>query len=92
MAKTLAYGGLVFLHFPIVVIVINAFLASDGSHTHFTLHWFHVAFAREDVMSAIALSLKVAAFATSLAIIMGTMTAAALYRRNFLAKRRLRPC
>lgn len=84
--KTLAYGGLVFLHFPIVVIVINAFLVSDGSHTHFTLHWFHVAFAREDVMSAIVLSLKVAAFATLLAIIMGTMTAVALYRRNFFGK------
>ena len=84
--KTLAYAGLVFLHFPIAVIVINAFLAGDGNNTHFTLHWFHAAFAREDVMSAIALSLKVAVFATLLAIIMGTMTAAALYRRNFFGK------
>ncbi len=84
--KTLAYGGLVFLHFPIVVIVINAFVASDGSSTHFTLRWFHAAFAREDVISAIVLSLKVATVATLLAIIMGTMTAAALYRRNFFGK------
>lgn len=84
--KTLAYGGLVFLHFPIVVIVINAFLAGDGDKAYFTLRWFHEAFTREDIMLAIALSLKVAAVATLLALVMGTMAAAALYRRNFFGK------
>jgi putative spermidine/putrescine transport system permease protein len=84
--KTLAYGGLVFLHLPIAVIVINAFLANDGNNTYFTLRWFHEAFVREDVMSAIALSLKIATVATILALIMGTMAAAALYRRNFFGK------
>jgi len=84
--KILAYGGLVFLHFPIAVILINAFMATDGGNTYFTLRWFYAAFAREDVMSAIALSLKVATVATLLALIMGTMAAAALYRRNFLGK------
>lgn len=84
--KALAYGGLVFLHFPIVVILINAFVAHDGNQTYFTLKWFSAAFAREDVMSAIWLSLKVATVATFLALIMGTMAAAALYRRNFFCK------
>jgi putative spermidine/putrescine transport system permease protein len=84
--KTLAYGGLVFLHFPIVFILINAFVAHDGNNTYFTLKWFSAAFARDDVMSAIALSLKVATVATLLALIMGTMAAAALYRRNFFGK------
>jgi putative spermidine/putrescine transport system permease protein len=84
--KTLAYAGLVFLHFPILVILINAFVASDANHTYFTLKWFSAAFAREDVMSAIWLSLKVATVATFLALIMGTMAAAALYRRNFFGK------
>ena len=84
--KTLAYGGLVFLHFPIVFILINAFVAHDGNNTYFTLKWFSAAFAREDVMSAIALSLKVATVATLLALMMGTMAAAALYRRNFFGK------
>lgn len=84
--KILAYSGLVFLHFPIVVILINAFLAGDGENAYFTLRWFHEALAREDVMSAIALSLKVATVATFLALIMGTMAAAALYRRNFFGK------
>ena len=84
--KTLAYSGLVFLHFPIVFILINAFVAHDGNNTYFTLKWFSAAFAREDVMSAIALSLKVATVATLLALMMGTMAAAALYRRNFFGK------
>jgi putative spermidine/putrescine transport system permease protein len=84
--KTLAYSGLVFLHFPIAVILINAFLASDTNHTYFTLKWFSAAFARDDVLSAIELSLKVATVATLLALIMGTMAAAALYRRNFFGK------
>ncbi|MBC7698188.1 MAG: ABC transporter permease [Bacteroidia bacterium] len=91
--KILAYGGLVFLHFPIAVILLNAFLSSDGTLSanaswlsHFTLHWFSVAFAREDVISAILLSLKVASMATLLAILMGVMAAAALYKRNFFGK------
>jgi putative spermidine/putrescine transport system permease protein len=84
--KILAYGGLVFLHFPIVFILINAFVAHDGNNTYFTLKWFSAAFARDDVMSAIFLSLKVATIATLLALIMGTMAAAALYRRNFFGK------
>jgi len=84
--KTLAYGGLIFLHFPVIFILINAFVASDANHTYFTLKWFSAAFAREDVMTAIALSIKVATMATLLAIVMGTMAAAALYRRNFFGK------
>jgi len=84
--KILAYGGLVFLHFPIVFILINAFVAHDGNNTYLTLKWFSAAFARDDVMSAITLSLKVASVATLLALVMGTMAAAALYRRNFFGK------
>lgn len=84
--KTLAYGGLLFLHFPIAVILINAFVTGDGEQAHFTLRWFEEAVAREDVMSAIVLSLKVAGVATGLAIIMGVMAAAALYRRDFFGK------
>ena len=84
--KTLAYGGLVFLHFPIVFILINAFVAHDGNNIYLTLKWFSTAFARDDVLSAILLSLKVASVATLLALIMGTMAAAALYRRNFFGK------
>ena len=84
--KGLAYGGLMFLHLPILFIIIQAFIVSDALETHFTLHWFSIAFGREDILSAIVLSLKVAALATLLAMVMGVMTAAALYKRNFFGK------
>jgi putative spermidine/putrescine transport system permease protein len=84
--KTLAYGGLVFLHFPILFILINAFVVHDGNNTYFTLKWFRAVFVREDIMSALIMSLVVATVATALALIMGTMAAAALYRRNFFGK------
>lgn len=84
--KTLAYGGLVFLHFPIAVILINAFLVTDGNQTSFTLKWLSAVFSRDDIISAILLSLKVATVATLLALIMGTMAAAALYKRHFFGK------
>lgn len=92
--KILAYGGLVFLHFPIAVILLNAFLTSDGTLSanaswlsHFTLHWFSVPFAREDVISALLLSLKVASMSSLLAIIMDVMAEAAIYKRNFFWQR-----
>jgi putative spermidine/putrescine transport system permease protein len=84
--KTLAYGGLAFLHFPIVFILLNAFVDNSGAQTQLTMRWFYAAFARDDVLSAIALSLKIASVATLLALIMGTMAAAALYKRNFFGK------
>ena len=84
--KTLAYAGLVFLHFPILFILINAFIAQDGNNTYLTLKWFSAAFARDDVISAILLSLKVATVATLLALIMGTMAAAPCIDAIFLAK------
>lgn len=84
--KTLAYSGLVFLHFPIMFILINAFVVHDGNNTYFTFKWFSAAFARDDVMAAILLSLKVATVSTLLALVMGTMAAAALYRSNFFGK------
>lgn len=84
--KTLAYSGLAFLHFPIVFILMNAFVVIDGEQTTLTFKWVSRAFARDDVMSAILLSLKVASVATFLALILGTMAAAAVYRHTFFGK------
>ncbi len=43
-------------------------------------------FARDDVLEAIKLSLQVAALATLIAMVLGTLAAAALYRREFFGK------
>ena len=45
-----------------------------------------VAFARPDVLEAIKLSLQIAAIATLIAMVLGTLASAALYRREFFGK------
>ena len=88
--KLAAWGGLVFLHFPIAIIFLYAFNTEVGAFSFplqgFTLHWFSVAFAREDVLESITLSLQIACVATLIALVLGTLAAAALYRRDFFGK------
>lgn len=88
--KAAAWGGLVFLHFPILIIFLYAFNTEDAAFSFppkgFTLHWFSVAFAREDVLESIKLSLQVACVATLIAMVLGTLASAALYRRSFFGK------
>lgn len=88
--KAAAWGGLVFLHFPILIIFLYAFNTEDAAFSFppqgFTLHWFSVAFERQDVIESIVLSLKVASIATLIAMVLGTLAAAALYRREFFGK------
>jgi putative spermidine/putrescine transport system permease protein len=88
--KLAAWGGLVFLHFPIAIICIYAFNTEAGAFSFppqgFTLHWFSVAFARADVLESIKLSLQIACVATLIALVLGTLAAAALYRRDFFGK------
>jgi len=88
--KLAAAAGLVFLHAPVWVIVLYAFTTEDRTYQFpppgLTLHWFEVAFAREDIWAAMRLSLLVAAVATALAILLGTLAAFAMARRQFPGK------
>lgn len=85
-----AWGGVIFLHLPIVVVALYAFNTETSAFSFplkgFTLHWFAIAFARDDMLSAAWLSIKVAALATLLALVLGTSAAGALYRRKFFGK------
>ncbi|MBU0801558.1 MAG: ABC transporter permease [Alphaproteobacteria bacterium] len=87
---SLAWGGLFFLHFPIIIIGIYAFNTEESAFSFppqgFTLHWFHLAMQRADIFDALGLSLKVACMATIIAIILGTLAAAAMHRRAFFGK------
>jgi len=82
--------GLLFLNLPLLLIVFYAFSTDDKTYRFpipgFTTQWFAMAWDRSDVWSALFLSLKVAAIATTLALVLGTMAAAALYRRNFFGR------
>jgi putative spermidine/putrescine transport system permease protein len=88
--KLAAAAGLVFLHAPVLVIVLYAFTTEDRTYQFpppgLTLHWFEVAFARSDIWAAMRLSIMVALVATGLAILLGTLAAFAMARRQFPGK------
>ncbi|CAM2145613.1 MULTISPECIES: ABC transporter permease [Paraburkholderia] len=90
LLRCAAWGGLAFLHLPILVVALYAFNTETSAFSFplkgFTLHWFTEAFARDDMLAAAWLSVKVAALATLLAVLLGTAAAGALYRRNFFGK------
>ena len=81
---------ILFLHFPFVVILLYAFSTDDATFRFplpgLTLQWFAVAWNRADVWRALTLSLQVAATATAIAIVLGTLAAAAVYRSKFFGR------
>lgn len=88
--KLAAAGGLLFLHLPILLIFVYAFTTEEKSFQWpppgLTTKWLAVTWARPDVWQALALSVKVASIATLLALILGTLCAAALSRARFFGK------
>ncbi len=82
-----AIGGLLFLHFPILVILLYAFTTEENAFTFpppgLTTQWFGAILERPDFWRALILSLQVAAIATLIAIVLGTLIALATYRRKF---------
>lgn len=91
LALTLAAAaGLVFLLAPLGFIVLYAFTSDDRSFSFpppgYTLRWFGVAWNRPDVWQALGLSLRVAAMATAIALVLGTLAAAALARWRFFGR------
>jgi putative spermidine/putrescine transport system permease protein len=85
--KIAAGFGLAFMHLPILLIFVYAFTTEDKSYQWpppgFTLKWFGVTWGRADVWEAMALSLKVASISTVIALILGTLCAAAVSRTKF---------
>jgi putative spermidine/putrescine transport system permease protein len=88
--KLAAIGGLLFLHVPLALIILYSFTTEDRSYQFpppgYTLRWYGVAFFREDIWAAIALSVRVAAMATLVAMILGTLAAAAVARTRFFGR------
>lgn len=88
--KLAAGLGLAFLHLPIALIFVYAFTTEEKSYQWpppgFTLKWFGVAWERSDVWEALALSLKVASISTLIALVLGTLCAAAVSRTRFFGR------
>ncbi len=85
-----AIGGLLFLHLPIVLIFLYAFTTEDRSYQFpppgLTAKWFAVAWNREDIWPPLWLSLRVAAISSALALVLGTLCAAAMARARFFGR------
>ena len=88
--KLSAVGALLFLHVPILIILLYAFTTDEATYSFplpgLTTKWFGVALQRPDLWAALTLSLKVAVVATIAALILGTLAAAAVYRSNFFGR------
>lgn len=82
--------GLAFLHLPILLIFVYAFTTEEKSFQWpppgFTLQWFGVAWNRPDIWEALTLSVKVASIATVIALVLGTLAAAAVARTKFFGR------
>jgi len=88
--KLAALGTLLFLHVPMLIIFLYTLTPDETTYTFplpgITTRWFGVALQRSDLWSALILSLRVAAVATLVALILGTLAAAAVYRSNFFGR------
>ena len=88
--KLAAIGGLLYLHLPVAFIILYAFTTEEKSYQFpppgLTLQWFEVAWGRQDIWDALALSVRVALTATATALVLGTLAAAAMYRSRFFGR------
>lgn len=91
--KIAALAGLLFLHLPILLIFLYAFTTEERTYVFpppgLTTKWFAVAWGRPDIWQALTLSLKVASIATLLAMLLGTLVAAAMARTRFFGREQL---
>ena len=85
-----ALAAILFLHVPLALIVVYAFSAEEKSYVFpppgLTARWFAAAWERDDVWRAIRLSLQVATWSTAIALVLGTLAAAALARARFFGR------
>ncbi|MDB5536234.1 MAG: potC [Devosia sp.] len=88
--KLAAAAGLAFLLVPLLIIFIYAFTTEERSFAWpppgLTLKWFAVAWGRTDLWSALTLSVQVGLISTFIALILGTLCAAAVSQTQFFGR------
>ena len=88
--KLAAIGTLLFLHVPIWIIFLYTLTPDETTYTFplpgITFQWFGAALQRADLWRALTLSLQVAVIATLVALVLGTLAAAAVYRSKFFGR------
>jgi putative spermidine/putrescine transport system permease protein len=78
-----------FLWIPLVIIGLYAFNGSNLQSwpiQSWTLHWFSVAWHDQDARDALRLSVEVGLIVTAVALVLGTMAAAAVARYRFFGR------
>jgi putative spermidine/putrescine transport system permease protein len=90
-ALTISAGlVLLFLHAPIWVIFLYAFTTDVAAFTFplpgITFAWWGEALSRTDFWAALWLSVRVATVATLVALVLGTLAAAAVHRSRFFGR------
>src|SRR3970040_1865672 len=85
-----ALAALLCFHLPVLIILLYAFTTDETTYSFpppgLTVNWFGVAWGRNDFWNALFLSLRVAGGATTMAILRGTLAAAAVYRSKFFGR------
>ena len=88
--KIAAGLGLFFLIAPLLLIFIYAFTTEERSYQWpppgLTLQWLAVTWNRQDVWQALTLSVQVAAISTAIALVLGTLCAAAVSGTRFFGR------
>ncbi|MEO7221505.1 MAG: ABC transporter permease [Devosia sp.] len=85
-----AAAGLLFMLLPLALIFLYAFSTEERTYQWpppgLTLKWFAVTWSRVDVWQALTLSVQVASISTFLALILGTLCAAAVSGTKFFGR------
>ncbi len=85
-----AAAALLFLHIPMWLIFLYAFTTEESAYTFpppgLTLKWIPQAITTPAMQDALFLTVKVAVLATAMALILGTLASAAVYRYDFFGK------
>ena len=83
-------GALLFLHVPLWLIFLYSFTTEQSAYTFpppgLTWKWVPQAIQNPDMLASLTLTLRVAVLATFVALILGTLAAAAVYRYDFFGK------
>jgi putative spermidine/putrescine transport system permease protein len=88
--KLASGAGLLFMLLPLALIFLYAFSTEERSYQWpppgLTLRWFEATWNRPDVWQALTLSVQVASISTLIALILGTLCAAAVSGSKFFGR------
>jgi putative spermidine/putrescine transport system permease protein len=81
---------LAFLHIPILLVILFAFTTEEAGFRFpppgLTTKWFGDALSNPEMRAAMFLSIRVALIATAIALILGSLAAAAVWRARFFGR------